>query len=351
MAIHLHKKYADALAKLYTHHSFIEVHTNKTWSFSGLKSLIVPSIITQPLTDYVRSGTSRYGNPQDLQDTLQEMTMTQDKAFSIIIDKGDNSEQQMMKRAGEVMQQQIAEQVVPTVDKYALSRWFADAGKVVGIAAQPDKSNIISLLLDAEVFLNDSFVPDEERWCYVPNWLIKHIRLSDEFSGCDSIVKDAVVKGYVGNIGTLKIVGMPARYFPEGAYFLVAHKDSVILAQKLRDGKIHQDPPGISGHLLEGRYNYDAFVLGAKCNGVYAVVDEALVCKKPKAAVNGGKVILSTDTEGAAILFTTDGSDPRYSTTAVVFAAPFDCPADAVVKSVAKKEGMFNSPVDEFHPA
>lgn len=348
MAIHLHKKYADTLAKLYTHHSFIEGHTNKTWSFSGLKSLIVPSIVTQPLTDYVRSGTSRYGTPQDLQDTLQEMTMTQDKAFSIIIDKGDNSEQQMMKRAGEVMQQQIAEQVVPTVDQYALSRWFADAGKVVGIAAPPDKTSIIGLLLDAEVFLNDSFVPDEERWCYVPNWLIKHIRLSDEFSGCDSIVKDAVVKGYVGKIGTLNIVGMPARYFPEGAYFLVAHRDSVILAQKLRDGRIHQDPPGISGHLLEGRYNYDAFVLGAKCNGVYAVVDENHVCLQPSASKNAGKVTLACATEGATVLFTTDGSDPRYSATAIAYTAPFDCPEGTVVKSVAKKAGMFNSSVGEF---
>ncbi|MGI6193105.1 MAG: chitobiase/beta-hexosaminidase C-terminal domain-containing protein [Christensenellales bacterium] len=348
MAIHLHKKYADTLAKLYTHHSFIEGHTNKTWSFSGLKSLIVPSIVTQPLTDYTRSGTSRYGSPQDLQDTLQEMTMTQDKAFSIIIDKGDNSEQQMMKRAGEVMQQQIAEQVVPTVDRYALCRWFADAGRVVGISEAPDKSSIIGMLLDAEVFLNDSFVPDEDRWCYVPNSLIKDIRLSDEFSGCDSIVKDAVVKGYVGNIGTLKIVGMPARYFPEGAHFLVAHKDSVILAQKLRDGKIHQDPPGISGHLLEGRYNYDAFVLGAKCCGVYAVVDAGFVCKKPVAVKNAGKVGLTTETEGATILFTTDGSDPRYSTTAATYTAAFDCPAGVIVKSVAKKDGMFNSPVDEY---
>ncbi len=351
MAIHLHKKYAETLANLYTHHSFVEGHTNKTWSFSGLKSLIVPSIVTQPMTDYTRSGTSRYGNPQDLQDTLQEMTMTQDKAFSIIIDKGDNTEQQMLKRAGEVMQQQIAEQVVPVVDQYALARWFAEAGEIVGVSSAPDKSTIVGLLLDAEVFLNDAFVPDEDRWCYVPNGLIKDIRLSDEFAGCDSIVKDAVIKGYVGNIGTLKIVGMPARYFPAGAHFIVAHRDSVILAQKLRDGKIHQDPPGISGHLLEGRYNYDAFVLGAKCSGVYAAVDSSAVCAKPTATKNAGKISLATATEGAAITFTTDGSDPRYSTTAAAYSAAFDGPVGTVVRSVAKKSGKFNSAVGEYTSA
>ncbi len=348
MAIHLHKKYADTLAKLYTHNSFIEGHTDKSWSFSGLKSLIVPSIVTQPLADYTRSGTSRYGNPLDLQDTLQELTMTQDKAFSIIIDKGDNSEQQMMKRAGEVMQQQIAEQVVPEVDKYALSRWFANAGKIVGAAAAPDKDSIVGMLLDAEVFLNDSFVPDGERWCYVPNSLIKHIRLSTEFTGCDSIVRDAVVKGYVGNIGTLKIVGMPARYFPSGAHFLIAHRDSVILAQKLRDGKVHQDPPGISGHLLEGRYNYDAFVLGARCCGVCAIVDAAKVCAEPAATADAGKVSLACATEGAAIHYTADGSDPRYSTTALPYFAAFDCETGIAVKSFAKKDGMFPSGVIEY---
>lgn len=346
MAIHLHKKYADQLAKLYTRNSFIEGHTNKTWNFSGLKSLIVPSIVTQPLTDYVRTGTSRYGNPADLQDTLQEMTMTQDKAFSIVIDKGDNSEQQMMKRAGEVMNTQVAEQVVPTVDKYAVGKWFAEAGKICGVEAAPDKSTIVSMLLDAEVYLNDHFVPDEDRWCYIRNEYIKDIRLSDEFTGCDTIVRDVVVKGYIGNIGTLQLVGMPARYFPEDAYFLVCHSDSVILAQKLRDGKIHQDPPGISGHLLEGRYNYDAFVLGAKCDGVYAAVAAAKVLAAPEIAVSGTVTITAAD--GAVIRYTTDGSDPRYSASAVVYTAAFDAPeAGAVIKAVAAKEGMFPSEVSE----
>ena len=101
MAINLHSKYSDQLAKLYTKNSFVEGHTNTRWSFSGFKSIYIPSITTQPLNDYQRSGTSRYGTPKDLQDTVQEMTMTQDKSFTIVIDKGDNSEQQMMKRAAD----------------------------------------------------------------------------------------------------------------------------------------------------------------------------------------------------------------------------------------------------------
>lgn len=117
MAINLHKKYETKLAEIYTHNSFVEGHTNKDWSFSGVKSILIPTLVTQPLNDYQRSGTSRYGTPTDLQDTAQEMTMTQDKGFAIVIDKGDNSEQQMMKSAGHAMKRQISEQVVPVIDK------------------------------------------------------------------------------------------------------------------------------------------------------------------------------------------------------------------------------------------
>ena len=38
---------------------------------------------------------------------------------------------------------------------------------------------------------------------------------------------------------------------------------------KLEDYKIHQDPPGISGSLVEGRVNYDAFVLDNKKSALY----------------------------------------------------------------------------------
>lgn len=271
MAINLHKKYSDQLAKLYTANSFVEGRTNKTWSFSGVKSVLIPSITTQPLNDYTRSGVSRYGTPTDLQDTVQELTMTQDKAFSIVIDKGDNSEQQMMKRAGEVMQQQIREQVTPAIDKYALGKWAAHAGIGEGTAALT-KSNIAGAVLDAEVYMNDYFVPEAERYLYIANAEFAKLRQAAEWAGCDSVIEKMMIKGgkgYKGDFSSFHVITVPASFLPEGVGFIAAQKNSVILAQKLRDGKIHQDPPGISGHLLEGRYNYDAFVVDTLKNGVY----------------------------------------------------------------------------------
>ena len=33
---------------------------------------------------------------------------------------------------------------------------------------------------------------------------------------------------------------------------------------KIADAKVHEDPVGVSGALIEGRHYYDAYVLGAK---------------------------------------------------------------------------------------
>ena len=38
---------------------------------------------------------------------------------------------------------------------------------------------------------------------------------------------------------------------------------------KLEDYKIHEDPPGISGSLVEGRVCYDAFILENKKKAIY----------------------------------------------------------------------------------
>ena len=47
------------------------------------------------------------------------------------------------------------------------------------------------------------------------------------------------------------------------------HPSATVAPTKLEDYKVHEDPPGISGALVEGRINYDAFVLDNKAKGIY----------------------------------------------------------------------------------
>ena len=75
--------------------------------FSGVKTVHVKSLKTEPLQDYNRSvqvGTaSRYGATKEVGNEEQTFTMTQDKSLSLSIDKGNNVEQFNMKKAGVVM--------------------------------------------------------------------------------------------------------------------------------------------------------------------------------------------------------------------------------------------------------
>lgn len=343
MAINLHSKYANKLADAFTRESFTAGKASGEFEFSGVRSIKIMSVQTQPLNDYTRSGTSRYGTPKDMQDTLQEMVMTQDKSFSLVIDKGDDSEQQMLKNAGRMMNKQQRERVVPVIDTYNLKLWAQGAGKVV-VNAAPTKSTIIGLLLDAETYLEDNFVPAADRWVYLSNAMYKEIRLASEFVGCDGIVDKMVVKGYKGDIGTLKICTVPSTYMPGNVHFLAAYKGSVLAPHKIHEAKIQQDPPGISGHLLEGRDIFDAFVVGENCAGVYANV---LTGKK------GTTPTLTKDATttleagaGETIKYTLDGTDPRYSDKAIIYTAAFANPdAGTKVRAVAYDyaNGIYNS--------
>jgi hypothetical protein len=51
--------------------------------------------------------------------------------------------------------------------------------------------------------------------------------------------------------------------------FMLAHPSATVAPTKLEQYKTHENPPGISGELVEGRIVYDAFVLDNKAKGIY----------------------------------------------------------------------------------
>ena len=128
MAINLASKYSDIVAERFAAQSLTEGAFCDDYDFTGVKTLKVWSVDTVPLGDYSRSGSARYGTPGDLGESVQELTMTQDKAFTFIIDKGDDAEQLGIKQAGKCLRRQMDEQVTPFVDKYRFNVWCAEAG-------------------------------------------------------------------------------------------------------------------------------------------------------------------------------------------------------------------------------
>jgi len=77
------------------------------------------------------------------------------------------------------------------------------------------------------------------------------------------------LKGVIAMVDGASVIKVPANRLPEGFGFMIAHPMATVAPTKLEDYKIHQDPPGISGALVEGRICYDAFVLDNKAKAIY----------------------------------------------------------------------------------
>lgn len=95
---------------------------NNDYDFVGVKTVNVYSVPTAEMNDYSVSGTSRYGTPQEIENTVQEMTMTRDRSFTFTIDRGTYNDTQMSNAAGAALQRQIREVVVPEIDKYRFGK-------------------------------------------------------------------------------------------------------------------------------------------------------------------------------------------------------------------------------------
>jgi len=164
MAINLTSKYSDKVAEHFKKASLTGSQSNRDYTFEGVKTVKVYSVDTVALTDYNRSGTSRYGTPAELGDTVQELTMTQDKAFTYTIDKGNEKEQLNVKAASKSLRREIDEVVIPTLDKHRFDVWCKKAGNITGLAAAPNKTTITGLIMDSTEVLDDALVPEGGRW-------------------------------------------------------------------------------------------------------------------------------------------------------------------------------------------
>ncbi|NCB29411.1 MAG: hypothetical protein EOM63_06580 [Clostridia bacterium] len=345
MAINLATKYADQIASVFTAGSFVKGKTANTFDLTGVKTLKVYTPITVEETDYVRDGLSRYGTPTEMQDTVQELKMTQDKSFTLTIDKGNNLDQNLAKRAADMLRLQLSEKSTPAADRYALRRFATLAGTVEEAAAVPSKSNIVSLLARGAQVLDDALVPDDNRYVYLTSELYKYVCTSDEFTGVPALGEKSLAKGVVGEIFGMQLVRVPKSYLPENCYFILTHRAAVLLPYKISDAKVHEDPVGVSGALIEGRHYYDAFVLGAKCAGVYALVAADKTTKTPAIEVSGQTATITCATSGAAIRYTVDGSDPRYSDSAKEYVSAVTLASGEKARAYAVGTGLYPSAV------
>ena len=128
MAVNLATKYAEKIQQKFTAGSLVDGRLSNDYSFVGAKTVVVSTISTVPVNDYARTASAnRYGTPAEVEDTKQELTMSQDKSFTGIIDKG-NTKDQTFNKAGKFLSVQISEVITPMMDKYKREKLAAGAG-------------------------------------------------------------------------------------------------------------------------------------------------------------------------------------------------------------------------------
>lgn len=353
MAINLANKYSDKIAQHFAQTSFIKGMTSNEYDFVGVKSLKIYTLATVAMNDYNRNASAnRYGEPSEIQDTFQELVMKRDRSFVGVIDKGNDAEQMGVKNAMRWLRIQMDEKVTPESDKYAFSQFIMNAGKVAAIEEALDKDNVVGYLAEAMAYLDDKGVPYVGRTIYINTSTYSMLRQAPEFIGVDKLGEKALSKGVVGEFMGAKVVRVPNAYLANGTYFLITYKESVMFPWKISDTKLHEDPPGINGAQIEGRFNYDAFVLGAKADGVYVGADAAYALNAPEitcSAPGTSDMVISCE-DAQTILYTIDGSDPRYSPDALTYSGAVstaDWAGDVTVKAVGYKQGKQTSDVTE----
>lgn len=267
MAINLFSGHSKEYSTAYVKQSLVASKLNSNFDFLGNKTVKVMTPQTVPMNDYTRTGTNRYGTPTEMEDTIQELTCTQDKSFALTIDKGNFEDQGYQKVARRMASLQLAERAIPTMDKYMLEQLVENAGG--SATGAMTKSNIFAAIAAGTTALDDAEAPESGRTLFINATNYALLRQSTEFQGLEKLGNKAVGKGVVGEVDGMQVVKVPAGRWPAGVNFVIVHKDAAVAPVKIDDTKIHIDPPGISGNLIEGRQYYDCFVFDAKKDGVY----------------------------------------------------------------------------------
>lgn len=273
MSIDLVTKFAPYTDEKFKAESKISLLTNQDFDFVGARIVKVYKISTAEMNDYVRHpvsdyAASRYGTAKDLDATTESFEMTRDRSFTFTIDKLDADETNQQLTAAKALARQLREVVIPEVDAYTYKAMATKAGNkpdAVALTAE----NIYTEILKASKALDDEEVPETDRQLVVSPEVYQLMKRCKDITMETEIGNDLRIRGVIANLDGTNVIKVPAVRLPEHFGFMLAHPSATVAPTKLADYKIHQDPPGISGDLVEGRIVYDAFVLDNKTKAIY----------------------------------------------------------------------------------
>lgn len=281
MAIQLASKYSPKVSERFKLTSKTDAYCGHDYEFTGVNEISIYSIDTVQTTTYTRSGPNRFGTATELGDTVQTLTMEVDKAFTFTIDSGNAAEQFNIKHANKCLKRQWDEVCTPEIDIYRINSWINGKGLSPNNSVTTvnqgalTRTTIVEKIFEASAQMSDDLVPLTGRTIFIPELTYVHFKLANEVMGADKLNAEAIRRGLKGTIDGMNVVTVPMKYFPSNGSggsdynFIIKYKHATVDPMKLKNLRVHKNPPGIDGDLVEGRYMYDSFVLDNMAKGIF----------------------------------------------------------------------------------
>lgn len=275
MAVNYASKYAAVVDERFKLGSLTAAIINNNFDWLGVKTVKVFSRNLATLNDYKTSGTNRYGDPDELGNNEQEMTVTQDKSFTYTIDAASEQDTNGTMEAAATLAENIDNLVIPAMDTYRISVVVAKAptkGTVSGkshiITKAVTSANAYEEFLACQEVLDDDKAPQGGRIAIVTPAYLNKIKLDEHFTKAGDMGTAIAINGFAGDIDGVLVIKVPTSYMPANVDFIITNPITTPSPVKLQEFKINYNAPGISGALVEARVRYDAFVLDKKADAI-----------------------------------------------------------------------------------
>lgn len=245
--------------------------TNQDWSWDGAETIKVATLVSPDIIDYTPNGANRYGEPSEVEDTMQTWTLTEDRAWTKSMDKKNTQDDGGVRNAGRYLAQVTREKMIPEIDAYVFQT-IVTAGEVANrddIVADGavTSSTAYSTFTEITADITDNEAPEEGRVAAMTAEyynLLKQGGFVLDTGGFEKSRHD----GDLGMVDNCKVVIVPSNRMPANTDLIISHPSVCVAPEKLVDYTLHKNPVGISGSLLEYRHRYDAFCDTNKVNSI-----------------------------------------------------------------------------------
>ena len=263
MAINLATKFEKATSELLAARAKTSSIINQDWNWDGTNAIKVYTLTDPTMGNYTTAGANRYGNPTEVQDSVQTFTLSRDRSWTNTIDMSNYQDTMEIRKPAKFLAQATKNVLVPEVDTYRLAA-LGTAGATynrddIVADAATTASNAYTNFLAINADITDKEAPEDGRVAVMTaayyNFLKQGGFVLDSDKG-----QSKLDSGSLGTVDGVQVVICPSGRMPANTDLIITHPSVMCAPEKLKDYMVHKNAPGINGYLIEFRIRYDAFV-------------------------------------------------------------------------------------------